>query len=211
MYENCNFQKDYKIVFGTTSESRKMVFSKANIKLSEFVSADIDERRIIDNDPNKLVMKLSEAKMDAVLEKLPYKNGVDKVIVICADSIALKDGEVRNKPRNDEERLRYLRSYSGSYVDCITGVTVYNYYTGRKLTNVTTSRVHYKKMPEEAVQKIFEKSEIIRYSCGGFAIDCPFMGKFVDEIQGDVDNIMGISVCNTVELMEKSIALGTVH
>lgn len=211
MYEDCNFQKDYKLVFGSTSESRRMVFSKANIKLSEFVSADIDERSIADSDPNKLVMKLSEAKMDAVLKKLPYKSGEDKVIVICADTIALKDGEVRNKPRDDEERLRFLRSYSGSYVDCITGVTVYNYYTGKKLTSATTSRVHYKKIPEEAIQKIFEKSEIIKYSCGGLAIDCPFMGEFVDEIQGDADNIMGISVCNTVELMEKSIVSGTVN
>ncbi|TRY52765.1 Maf-like protein [Cryptosporidium tyzzeri] len=211
MYENHNFQKDYKIVFGSTSESRRMVFSKANIKLSEFVSADIDERVITDDDPNKLVIKLSEAKMDAVLEKLPYKNGEDKVIVICADTIALKDGEVRNKAKDSDERLRYVKSYSESYADCITGVTVYNYFTGRRLSNVTVSRVHYKKMPDEAIQQIVENSEIIKYSCGALAIDCPFMGKFVDGIQGDVDNVMGISVCNTVELMEKSIALGVVN
>lgn len=209
MYANCNFQKEYKLVFGSTSQSRKEVFSKAEIRLSDFVSADIDERSITDEDPRRLVKKISEAKMEAVLKKLPYKRGEDKVIVICADTVALKDGEVRNKPSSDEERLRFLRSYSGSYVDCITGVTVYNYLTKRRLSDVTVSRVYYKEMPEEAIQRIFEESEVIRHSCGGFAIDCPIMGAYVEEIEGDPENIMGISVRNTVDLMERSILLGT--
>ncbi|KAJ1605825.1 Maf protein like [Cryptosporidium canis] len=208
MYGDRVFQTEYRLVFGSTSQSRREVFSKAKIRVSDFISADIDERSIADEDPTRLVVKISEAKMDGVLGKLPYKRGEDKVIVICADTVALKDGEVRNKPRDEEEKLRFLRSYSASHVDCITGVTVYNYFTGRKLSGVTISRVHYKFMPEEAIQEILKGSEIIQYSCGGFAIDCPLMGKYVDRIEGDSDNIMGISVLQTVDLIEKSIDPG---
>ncbi|KAF7457127.1 septum formation protein Maf [Cryptosporidium felis] len=200
------FQKDYKIVLGSTSESRRKVLSSANIQVSEYVSADIDERNIEDNDPNKLAMRLSDAKMKAVLEKLSYGRGKDKVIVICADTIALKDGEVRNKPEGYDEKLRFLNSYSGSFVDCITGLTVYNYFTETMLTDVDISRVHYKTMSEKDIQEIIDGSKIIGYSCGGVATDCPIMGRFVEKIEGDAENVLGISVEKTVKLIQSSIA-----
>ncbi|KAH8741461.1 Maf protein like [Cryptosporidium ryanae] len=197
--------EEYRIILGSSSEIRKKTLSRANIHVSETISSDFDERSILENDPLVLVKKLSDSKLESVIGKLNFKKRVDKVIVISADSVAYKDGEIRNKPKDYEEKRRFLKSYSNSYVDCITGISVYNFFTDAWLSDVSTSRVHYKEIPEEIIDYISTNSKIIGHSCGGFAIDCPFLEKYVDKIEGCNDSILGISGLKTRMLIDMSI------
>ncbi|KAH7648797.1 maf domain containing protein [Cryptosporidium bovis] len=197
--------EEYDIILGSTSEIRKRTLARANIHITKTISSDFDERSISENDPEVLVKRLSDSKMKSVIEKLDYKKKFDKVIVISADSVAYKDGEIRNKPKDCDEKRRFLKSYSNSYVDCITGISLYNFFTDTWLNDVSTSRVYYKEIPEEMIDEISMNSEIIGHSCGGFAIDCPLLERYVDRIEGCKDNILGISGLKTRMLIGMSI------
>ncbi|KAL7065860.1 putative maf-like protein [Cryptosporidium serpentis] len=201
----------YKIILGSTSESRKVILKKAGINISEYISADIDERSINGDSPQDLVLKLSYAKLKAVLKKLDNilnnydKSLMNKVLVICADSIAYKDGEIRNKPEDNEEKRQFLKSYSNSYVDVISGMAIYNNISNSIIDTVVTSRVYFKTIPQYVIEDAILYSKIIGNSCGGFAIDCPILEDYVDYIEGDYDNTMGISSTETKRLIELSI------
>ncbi|KAK6591086.1 maf domain containing protein [Cryptosporidium xiaoi] len=197
--------EEYDIILGSTSEIRKRTLARANINITKTISSDFDERSISENDPKVLVKRLSDSKMKSVIEKLDYRKKFDKVIVISADSVAYKDGEIRNKPKDYDEKRRFLKSYSNSYVDCITGISLYNFFTDKWINDVSTSRVYYKEIPEEMIDEISMNSEIIGHSCGGFAIDCPLLERYVDRIEGCKDNILGISGTKTRMLIEMSI------
>ncbi|EEA08434.1 maf-like protein, putative [Cryptosporidium muris RN66] len=201
----------YKVILGSTSESRKVILKKAGVNISDYISADIDERSINGDSPQELVLKLSHAKLKAVLKKSDNilnsnnKGLMSKVLVICADSIAYKDGEIRNKPVDNEEKRQFLKSYSNSYVDVVSGIAIYNNVSNSIIDTVVTSRVYFKIIPQYVIENAVLYSKIIGNTCGGFAIDCPILEDYVDHIEGDHDNIMGISSIETKRLIELSI------
>ena len=106
------------LILGTSSQFRRKFFQESfsefilkDEKIDQFISPDIDEKAIRDSDSEKLCQKIAVAKCDAILKeyegKLPNNS-----IILTFDQVVVCDGELREKPVDESEARKFLKSYS---------------------------------------------------------------------------------------------------
>ena len=106
------------LVLGTSSQFRRKLFQESfsefilkDEKIDQFISPDIDEKAIRDSDSEKLCQKIAVAKCDAILKEYEGKLPKDSII-LTFDQVVVCDGELREKPVDESEARKFLKSYS---------------------------------------------------------------------------------------------------
>lgn len=119
--------------------------------------------------------------------------------VIAADTIVVYDGRVYGKPHSPDEAARMLRTLSGRRHEVYTGVCVIR--NGVELCRADRSAVTFRPLSEE---------EIARYIATGEPMDKAgaygAQGKgalFVERIDGDFFNVMGLPLCLLGEMLKE--------
>lgn len=143
------------------------------------------------------VCSLAQIKGEAILEK--EKNRIDKcpedIIIISADTIVVKDGNIYGKPKNSSAAKDMLGSLSGDVHEVYTGVCINKI----SVDGSISQKVFYEKTavfvneltPEEIDEYIatgdpFDKA-------GGYGIQGVF-AKHICKIEGDYTNVVGFPV-----------------
>ncbi|KNB46479.1 hypothetical protein JH06_0806 [Blastocystis sp. subtype 4] len=187
---NLQLPSSYRLVLGSKSQFRRKVFDAIHIPYSA-CSAGIDEKRIRDDDPKKLTMKLAEAKLEvgistrkAILKKSSFSNA----IIITGDQVAVKDGVIREKPVNKAQCYSYLESYSNSDVDLYSSVCIYNTETKKRYVDCDVSTIkvgmrntindQFLTIPSEVQDHLIKKGDVM-YTCGGITVENPELQKCI--------------------------------
>ncbi len=180
--------KDHGVILGSSSEWRKQVLVKAGCRLTGSVSPDIDEKAFRGATPTETALMVARAKLAAV------KDGLTKFsVVVCSDQVAVCKGELREKPADEEQARLYIKSYGELLhpVETVTAIVVYDALSGLTSEGSHTAKVQFKAIPAEDIDAIVADKVI--YTCaGGFSVDDPLMGKFVHNIEGGMDSVMGM-------------------
>ena len=136
--------------------------------------------------PEELVMALSAAKAREVAAQAE-----GDALTVGADTIVWIDGHPFGKPHTAEEAAQMLRTLSGREHRVYTGVTLIR--GERELSECEMSRVFFRALSEE---------EIARYVATGEPMDKAgaygAQGRgalFVERIDGDFFNVMGLPLC----------------
>ena len=144
--------------------------------------------------PDELVMALAAAK---AREVAPMAGEGD--VVIAADTIVFHDSQVYGKPATEAEAARMLRALSGDVHTVYTGVCAIR--DGRELLRCDASSVRFRRI---------EDSEIAAYVATGEPMDKAgaygAQGKgalFVESIDGDFFNVMGLPLCMLGEMLKE--------
>jgi septum formation protein len=106
------------LILGTSSQFRRKLFQESfsdfiskDEKIEQFISPDIDEKASRDSDSEKLCQKIAVAKCDAILKEYEEKLPKDSII-LTFDQVVVCDGELREKPVDESEARKFLKSYS---------------------------------------------------------------------------------------------------
>ncbi|KKU93159.1 MAG: hypothetical protein UY53_C0001G0054 [Parcubacteria group bacterium GW2011_GWA2_50_10] len=166
----------------------------------EVMPADIDEKAIRHENPRELVLMLANAKADALLPKIK-----EPAILITADQVVAWNGQIREKPENEEEAKEFLRTYYQAPAEVINGIVVVNTGTGKRASAVDSSRVYFKEIPTDALEQ-FAKLEHIYRRAGGFAIRDPLLQPYIEKVEGTDDSVMGLPKELTKQLIREVIA-----
>ena len=110
--------------------------------------------------------------------------------ILAADTIVVFDDKIIGKPKNREEAFQTLRMLRKNPHHVITGVCVIDLQTGSKTCFYDTSTVYFTDYSDEELQAYVNTREPYD-KAGGYAIQGTF-GKYVDHIEGDRDNIVGL-------------------
>lgn len=144
--------------------------------------------------PAETVMHLASQK---AREVAPTAGDGD--VVVAADTLVWLDGEKLGKPRSKAQAADMLRRLSGRTHSVFTGVCVIA--GARMLTEAEESRVSFRTLTE---------SEIAAYVATGEPMDKAgaygAQGKaslFVQRIDGDFFNVMGLPVCRLGIMLKK--------
>ena len=144
--------------------------------------------------PQQLCTALAEAKAREIAAGAEEDDAV-----IAADTIVVHDGVVYGKPHSADEAAEMLRALSGSTHEVYTGVCVIR--GGRCLCRADRSAVTFRALSEE---------EIARYIATGEPMDKAgaygAQGKgalFVERIDGDFFNVMGLPLCLLGEMLRE--------
>jgi septum formation protein len=194
------------VVLASASTGRLRVLRSAGIDPLVAVSG-VDEDATIaalgaNPDPAAVVTTLARAKADAVAHELDAHVTADCVVIGC-DSMLYVEGELRGKPGAPEQARRQWYSMAGRAGKLFTGYCVIRMLDARTIatesaTEVTTVRFG---IPTEAELTAYIAGGEPLNVAGAFTID-GLGGWFVDGVEGDPSNVVGLGLAVTRRLLE---------
>ena len=181
----------------SASPARLTLLTSAGIT-PEVVVSNVDEAALIrelgEQEPTDLVLELARAKARDVATRLATDAST---IVIGCDSMLEMDGEVHGKPASAQEARRRWLAMSGRTGSLHTGHWIV--IGDREVGAVaTTSVTHGKPTPRE-IDAYIATGEPLRVA-GAFTLD-GLGAPFVERINGDPSNVIGLSLPLTRRLL----------
>ena len=178
------------IILASASPRRKEILSELGVDF-RVVVADTDESSDI-SDPVELTRELARRKGLAVYEKLLQSGEYDaeSAIIISADTVVCRDGEILGKPRDRADAVAMLTSLSGRSHTVVSAVAVTVRGVTRTDASVTTVRVQ--EIPREEIERYVDSGEPMD-KAGAYGIQGRF-SAFVEGIDGCYFGVVGLPV-----------------
>ena len=191
--------KDREILVLASSSPRRIEILK-KLGLQFIVrKSEINEVRFKDETPERYVIRIAFEKAYNVAKK--YNENT----VIGADTIVLIDGEILGKPKNKSEAKNMLMKLSGREHKVLTGLCLLNSKSKKILKKVVKSLVIIKELTSEEIESYIKTGEPLD-KAGSYAIQG--IGAFmVKEIHGSYTNVVGLPVCELIEMLLEAKAI----
>ena len=182
------------IILASASPRRKEILQNTNVKF-EIISSSIEELTLEGESPCQMVMRLAfEKGMDIAPRK-------KSDLVISADTIVVLDGIILGKPKDDIEARKMITSLSGRKHQVITGISLINLDSNKKVIDYVVSNVKFKHLSEQDINDYISTKESLD-KAGAYGIQ-GYGALLVDEIYGDYFNIVGLPISRLSDLLKK--------
>ena len=152
----------------------------------QVIVSGVDEDAFAAPATAELVGLLAGAKATAVAGTL------DEGMVIGCDSMLDLDGRAYGKPASPDEAIAYWREMSGKAGTLLTGHCVIDAATGRRAEAIAATTVRFGTPTDAEVSAYVATGEPLNMA-GAFTIE-GFGGWFVESIDGDHNNVIGVSL-----------------
>jgi septum formation protein len=154
--------------------------------------ADIDETMDDGVPARDAVAKVSRRKAEAI----PHQ---PEDIVIAADTIVVCAGQILGKPTDEADACRILKLLSGKDHQVMTGLTVLRGDQCTVCTEIT--HVHFRQLTENEILRYIATKESMD-KAGAYGIQGGG-ALFVDKIEGDYYNVVGLPVCRLGQILRE--------
>lgn len=185
-----------RLVLASASAGRLKVLRQAGVEPHVLVSG-VDEDAIIaalpGAEPAAVVTALATAKANEVSSRLPADLTADCVVIGC-DSMLLLDGRLQGKPGSADAARTQWRSMAGRSAQLHTGHCAIRLNSGNvhQISESGSTTVHFGE-PSPADLEAYVNSAEPLFVAGAFTLD-GLGGWFVDGIDGDPSNVVGLSL-----------------
>lgn len=182
-----------KLILASQSPRRKELLRKAGLSFIVVPSA-YEEDMTLALSPTKLAKHLSYEKAKDVSKK--YSDA----IIIAADTFIVHYNTIVGKPQTKEKAIETLRKLNNSRFSIVSGLTVIDTQSNKKICTSITTYAHMKKLTNAG---------ILNYVATGESLDCA--GAFnvrgegrliIDKIEGDYTNIMGLPMRELQKILQ---------
>jgi septum formation protein len=174
-----------KIILASNSPRRKDLLKQIGLEF-EIDPSNYQEDMTLKMEPRKLAEHLSLGKSEEVAKR--HKDA----IIISADTIIVIGGEIFGKPKT-ESRARYmLEKLSGNVHSVITGFTIIDTATNKKITKSVETKVYFRRISGEEIDAYIGTGEPLDKG-GSYAIQ-GIAALFVEKIEGDYFNVVGLPI-----------------
>ena len=148
----------------------------------------VDESPLSGEEPSAMVQRLALAKLHSVV--VAGETG------LAADTAVVVDGEVFGKPLVPDRAHEMLSRLSGRAHEVVGGIAVRH--GGHDAAGVVTTRVSFRDLTDGEIRAYVAGGEPLDRA-GGYAIQGGG-GRFVTEVDGCLDNVVGLSLGAALEL-----------
>jgi septum formation protein len=179
-----------KLVLASGSPRRAEILERAGWP-NEIIVAGIDETVLPNEEAAVYVQRLARSKAEAVASRL------EEGLVLGADTTVVVANQILGQPVDDADARRMLRLLNAKWHDVLTGVAVVRVGGGTRVGYQRT-RVRFAEMSEREIDWYIATGEPFG-KAGAYGIQ----GKaslFIEEIEGDYFNIMGLPIRLVYEL-----------
>lgn len=171
------------IILASTSPRRKLLMEKMGLEF-RVVPSDFEEYFDSKLSPSELTCELALGKARAVAERFPED------IVIGSDSIVVFKGEQIGKPKDVQEAMQRLRTYSGESHEVVSAVAVICKARDYEKVDAEKTIIRFKTMPEELIQKYVATGDPMD-KAGAYAIQHPLLLPYLGKLEGNLDTQIG--------------------
>lgn len=183
-----------KIILGSKSLGRKQILTKMGYEFA-VLDPNIDEKSIRNDDPKKLVTTLALAKAMALLPKID-----EAAILITSDQVVRCNGKILEKPKDKDEAREFLYMYTQHPAETITAVTVTNTLSKKQTLGIDVAKIWFHPIPENMIEQIANQEYVVTCA-GGFSLDDLLLKKYIANIEGAPDSIIGLPMELTKQLI----------
>lgn len=174
-----------KIILASTSPRRKELLEKTGTYFIVEVS-NYKEDMNLNLKPLELAKELSRGKAEAVA-----KNHKDEdVLIIGADTFVVLNNKILGKPHTSEKAKEMIKEMSGRVHTVITGFTIINAQSGKRISKAVESKVYFRKLTDEEIDAYVRTGEPLD-KAGAYAIQ-EAGSVLIEKIEGDYTNIVGL-------------------
>jgi len=191
-----------KLILASGSPRRAEILNFVGWEFEKRV-ADIDETEFLNESPTDYVQRLAREKAEAVAAH--YENG----LILGADTIVVIDEKIIGKPKDVLDARRMLKLLSGRWHEVLTGVALIKKVSGFKfqvpsqeqtstnneqqsIIGLQTTRVKFAELSDAEIEFLVEKGEPLD-KAGAYAVQAQ-AALFIEEIQGDYWNVVGLPI-----------------
>ena len=182
------------IVLASKSPRRREILQNAGYAFT-VLEAKIDEA-VRDNLP--LEQAVTEIALRKALYAKKHCDAADAVI-IAADTMVYADGKMLGKPKDAADAFSMLKSLSGKWHTVYTGYAVVN---GEKVTTgCEETAVKFRELSDKEINDYIATGEPFD-KAGAYGIQGR-ASVFVERIDGDFFNVVGLPICRISCLLNK--------
>ena len=149
----------------------------------------VDESAVAAEDAYTLCLLLARMKARAIAAELPADPGI---LVLGCDSVLAFEGEIFGKPADAEEAAKRWVMMRGKSGVLHTGHHLTGLVSGRQAEAVGTTVVHFADITDAEIEAYVATDEPLNVA-GSFTLDGRG-GAFVERIEGDPGNVIGLSL-----------------
>jgi len=181
-------EKPHRLVLASASPARRALLKSAGIDADVLVSG-VDESVVEAADAQALSLALARMKAQTVATRIPAEDGV---LVLGCDSVLAFDGRILGKPDNADEAVARWKSMRGKSGVLYTGHHLAALGSGKSAEDVGATTVYFGDPSDEEIEAYVATEEPLHVA-GSFTIDGRG-GAFVERIEGDSGNVIGLSL-----------------
>lgn len=182
-----------KLVLASSSPRRAEILERAGWP-HDVIVAGVDEFLRPDEEPPAYVQRLARSKAEAVASQL------NEGLVLGADTTVVIAGRILGQPVDDADARRMLNLLNGKWHEVLTGVAVVRI-GGPTRVDYETTRVRFAEMSDNEIDWYISTREPFG-KAGAYGIQGR-AALFIEEIEGDYFNIMGLPIRLAYKLTEK--------
>jgi septum formation protein len=173
-------------ILASASPRRKEILSRLGMKFHIDPCHILEPSRKSKEKPSEYVVRLAGLKAGVAGKK--YRSG----LVIGADTIVVQNNELLGKPDDREDAKTMLKVLSGHWHEVLTGLCILDCDNGRSRADVSSSRVHFRRLTEADIAWYLGTGEYLD-KAGAYAIQ-GYASLFIDRIEGCYFNIVGFPI-----------------
>jgi septum formation protein len=126
---------------------------------------------------------------------------IDTRWVIGADTIVVLDDEILSKPKDTSEAMEMLGRLRGRRHRVITGFCIHDLRKDKEGVQAVSTEVLFKQLTSSEIEKYIAIGESMD-KAGAYAIQ-GVAAYMVDSIVGSYTNVVGLPMCQVIEMMEE--------
>ena len=172
------------IILASRSPRRAEILRNAGIPF-DVISADADETPVKSVTAAELTMGLASRKLRAVFEQTG-----DKRLILAADTVVCRNGEVFGKPKDEDDAERMLTLLSDGWHEVYTGIAMRK--NGKLVIDYDVTHVRMRKMEPSDI-KAYIKTKEPMDKAGAYAVQ-DVGSIFVSRLDGSFHNVMGLPI-----------------
>lgn len=161
------------------------------------IPSDVDETLPDGIEVEDAVMYLSLKKALCIDADHPELSGN---LIIAADTVVYKD-KILGKPANKFDAYNMIKLINGTSHYVVTGVTLVIAGKPVKRSFCSTTEVFCRRLSQNAINSYIATDEPYD-KAGGYAIQGDF-GKYIDHINGDYENVVGLPFTQMMKEIQK--------
>jgi len=192
------------LILASQSPQRQQLLKQAGYSFEVF-PIDFQESIPNSSDPNDIATYIPFYKgkeASQILQKKLSVQELEKSVVLTADTIVYLTGKVYGKPKDEQEAFKMLWELSREPHIVVSGVCVWTLKEKEKgLVAADTTHIRMQKISEKEIYEYIATGEWIGRA-GAFAIQ-GIADKFVEEVQGNLDNVIGLPMQIVQNLLHK--------
>jgi septum formation protein len=183
------------IVLASRSPRRVDILRGLDIEFETVPASDDAEARATKRDPFELPVECARLKAGEVSAKHPG------AVVIGADTVVILGNHLLEKPRDDNEAVRFLEMLSGAVHTVVTGVAVIQASRSIELCDKEETRVRFRDLSRDEIERYVASGEG-RDKAGSYAVQGLGAG-LVRSIDGCFYNVVGLPVSLLFDMLKK--------